>query len=690
MKKRYDIELMLYILLNLSGICLINDYLTYFINLNYYLGMGISFLIVVLINYLLRNNFKVSLKFTKKDLIFFFILFIIMAITIVFPDRMYDTLNYHLYSQEHPFNSILNGDLFPSKVINSFTYSLTDRMFYPFRLLFGYRMGLILNYLLLISIYYQVKRIFSKFIKNEWIIIIGSLLCVLNLSIIDLIDVYYADLFSLVYLLEIVNIALFDCLDKNNILKFSYIGFISGLAFCTKISNAFFIFIFGLLYLIRNKSNLKNVKWYVYIVFIIMFVIPSFVYAYYAYKETGNPVFPFYNTIFKSGYYPDSNWMDLRFGPNNVIEVIFWPIIMNFKMNKAIDIGIVEPLWVIGYISALIYVIIFVMQKIKHQVIEKNRLCLVLVTLLCYLIWAKFILGYTRYGLVLLILSGIVFTLLLYDSFKNKYYIIVIVLLASLGYHFYYSGITYLTKSCYWSYNNILAYGKTSYIYNLNRVFNDYKEDNINLGDNGVWGVEMANSGYMMLLNDDIKKVSLIDFDATEKEVEVNTADTNYKNIYTLFDAIEVKDFIGNLNSSGYILDEYRGTYIPNFLNSNNYMYVFKIVKGNELNTVDTCNEYETEINSYKSIKISGWVGLSNISKKYFNHNYKIQVIGERNKDELVLSSYNLNDNLGNLNSIDINTNIKNINKIKIVMTDDENNEVNDLWFMLLNYKVEV
>ena len=40
--------------------------------------------------------------------------------------------------------------------------------------------------------------------------------------------------------------------------------------------------------------------------------------------------------------------------------------------------------------------------------------------------------------------------------------------------------------------------------------------------------------------------------------------------------------------------------------------------------------------------------------------------------------------------NIDINTNIKNINKIKIVMTDDENNEVNDLWFMLLNYKVEV
>ena len=165
MKKRYDIELMLYILLNLSGICLINDYLTYFINLNYYLGMGISFLIVVLINYLLRNNFKVSLKFTKKDLIFFFILFIIMAITIVFPDRMYDTLNYHLYSQEHPFNSILNGDLFPSKVINSFTYSLTDRMFYPFRLLFGYRMGLILNYLLLISIYINIIHLNNMYAK---------------------------------------------------------------------------------------------------------------------------------------------------------------------------------------------------------------------------------------------------------------------------------------------------------------------------------------------------------------------------------------------------------------------------------------------------------------------------------------------------------------------------------------------
>jgi hypothetical protein len=420
---KYNIELILFIILNLSCIVLLNDYLVYFFDINYYLGMILSSLVMVGISYLLRNKYRVELKFSKKDLIFFFSLFVIMAITIVFPDRMYDTLNYHLYSQENPFNSILTGDLFPGKNINSFTYSLTDRIFYPFRLLFGYRMGLILNYLLLITIYYEIKKIASRFIKNDWLVIITSLICVFNLSIIDLVDVYYADLFSVIYLLEIVDIALFNKIEKNNLLLFSYIGLLSGLAFVAKISNAYFVILFGLVFLIRNRHELKKTNILSYLLFLLFFIIPSFVYMYYTYKETGNPFFPFYNTLFKSCYYPDSNWMDKRFGPTNIFEVLFWPIIMYFKMNRAIDIGIVEPLWLMGYISSLIYVIIFIIKYFKHQVIDYNKLLLVIITLMGYLVWSEFILGYIRYGLILLLLSGLVFCLLLLDVFKKKYYV---------------------------------------------------------------------------------------------------------------------------------------------------------------------------------------------------------------------------------------------------------------------------
>jgi hypothetical protein len=686
---KYNIELILFIILNLSCIVLLNDYLVYFFDINYYLGMILSSLVMVGISCLLRNKYRVEIKFSKEDLIFFFVLFVIMAITIVFPDRMYDTLNYHLYSQENPFNSILTGDLFPGKNINSFTYSLTDRIFYPFRLLFGYRMGLILNYLLLITIYYEIKKIASRFIKNDWLVIITSLICVFNLSIIDLVDVYYADLFSVIYLLEIVDIALFNKIEKNNLLLFSYIGLLSGLAFVAKISNAYFVILFGLVFLIRNRHELKKTNILSYLLFLLFFIIPSFVYMYYTYKETGNPFFPFYNTLFKSCYYPDSNWMDKRFGPTNIFEVLFWPIIMYFKMNRAIDIGIVEPLWLMGYISSLIYVIIFIIKYFKHQVIDYNKLLLVIITLMGYLVWSEFILGYIRYGLILLLLSGLVFCLLLLDVFKKKYYVFGIILLIPLGYHFYYSGINYVTKADYWSYNNIFAYGKSSYKYNFKHLFHDYNDSEITLGDNAVWGLELANSGYMRMLNKDINIVSLMDGEGTPKEQELLALKTSYKNIYTLFDAIEVKDFISNLNASGYSLDEYRGTYLPSFINYNNYMYIYSIVKdSNPNNSVIETNKMDYDIKS-NHVKITGWVGLDKLSKNNYINNYKINIIANTKDGNKIIASYDLNDNLGNMYEINIDTKIKNINKITVTTENKVTGNQDELWLMLLNYKVE-
>ena len=84
-----------------------------------------------------------------------------MAITLFFaaksirPDMSYDTQNYHLLSQIPGFVDNLHYHAMPGR-FQMFGFRLGDRMFYPFRLLLGLRMGTLLNAAALLVLYRQV------------------------------------------------------------------------------------------------------------------------------------------------------------------------------------------------------------------------------------------------------------------------------------------------------------------------------------------------------------------------------------------------------------------------------------------------------------------------------------------------------------------------------------------------------
>ena len=160
--KILKINIFTYLLIFILLLALEIDYITYFFNAKYIISFTISLIVNIVINYFALKKIEIVNTLEKSDIIFFAFLFLIFIITIVYPDRSFDTINYHLYLQENPFGNKIGYDFFAGKNLNSFSYAFPDRVFYMFRHFLGYRLGVIFNYLLIIVVYTQVKEISKK------------------------------------------------------------------------------------------------------------------------------------------------------------------------------------------------------------------------------------------------------------------------------------------------------------------------------------------------------------------------------------------------------------------------------------------------------------------------------------------------------------------------------------------------
>ena len=247
--------------------------------------------------------------------LFIFIFFVIKGII---PDQSYDTQNYHILSQIPGFADNLHYHVIPGR-FQMFGFRLGDRMFYPFRLILGLRMGTILNALVMLVIYRQLTVFFTMAVhritvisetKTIYCIILkhfAPILALLAAGRVELIQEsgsYMVELLAIPFLLEMAFLFLRD-IDENKIERetFFYCLF-GGILFCLKMTNIVYLIPLVLLYLwkIRNYLNPK-------LFFICLFIgiLPVSVYLIYNGISMKNPVYPYYNSIFHSPYYPLSS-----------------------------------------------------------------------------------------------------------------------------------------------------------------------------------------------------------------------------------------------------------------------------------------------------------------------------------------------------------------------------------------------
>ena len=687
-KNSLSIDIFMYILILYSIFILISDYFVYFTRMNYIVSLILSGVIVGFVFTKIKNKIKVEKNISKADFIFFALLAILMAITIVFPDRMFDSLNYHIYSQINPFNSLQTGDFFPSRHINSYTYSFSDRLFYPFHLLLGYRLGLLFNYFCLVVLYYQVKRLLQYFINHKLFVVIAATVTVFSLSIIDLVDTYYIDILSIIFLLEIFNnVFMKNKTDFNYLLI--YMGLLAGCAFSVKISSAFMIMVLFFVFIIHYRKVMKNLKLKYFLVAILTFLFPFLVYMIYTTIETGNPFFPFYNTIFHSEYYPNSDWMDTRFGPKTIIELLTWPIYMLSAKGRAIDIAVLEPTWAYGYLVAFLYLAYYGYCFIRKKELNQKKIIFMILLIILNLVWAKFMLGYTRYALFILIINTVATAIFIYDAFKNKKYILIVLSMLMITYYNYYFVQAYVYHAYYYTYNNIFANSKTSYLYNVKHLF-DRKTTEIDFPENSAWGIVHTNSGYMELLNTKIPMYSLLWSRDTKKADDLfKKRISNVEHLYTLADSKEMPDFINNLNRTKYKIKSVYSVFQPYFSNYDNFFYIFELEEADyEANNYEVFTKKDIDIIRKENMKISYTIGLHVNSKWLYPDGCKVNLVSEKEGEDSIITSSDLTID-GNLTYVEETINSNDISSLRIEVVDKDNHYLDYIPVVCFNLEVE-
>lgn len=577
--KNFSINMLSFIYIIFLLFIILSDYFVFFLNVSQIISYIISAALLFIIYIFIRKNIKIVLnKFNVVDILIFLFLTSIFILRIAIPDSSFDTLNYHLYIQENAFADNVNYNFFPARWINTFSFPLADRVHYFFRTFLGYRLGLIFNFITMLVIYFQVKELLRKIIGNDNLVSFLSALVIITEQILTNMITYYVDLLAIPIFLEIMLIVLSSKQESEvtNVQNY-FVLLLAGIAVSLKVSNVFIIIPFAIIYIFRYWKSF-NYKTFLFGIPLVLF--PVFVYILNNYLQTGNPFFPFYNSIFKSDYLNLDNWMETFYGPKSIIERLFWPIYVIFNPRRAHDTDVYYGRIGFGFIIAIVVLILF----FKNAIFSKNRKLSILEIYSLFfiamcLVWQNFMMGYIRYALVLDVLAGVILVLFIYKYF-NKNIIFSSVVFCMICYTFF-NSVGDMYKTSYelsWR----LPYSKDtiSYKRNLNYLFNRKWDYSSYLEDIDCLAVSDYNSGYAVLLNSDLPIIGLNEsFQNEYAFIKLNKMLNKCDNIYsvtTTFTYDRNKDYLENL---GYIIVGSERKFKADFLNIDNDIVLVKIKK---------------------------------------------------------------------------------------------------------------
>src|SRR6185503_6094257 len=105
-------------------------------------------------------------------------LLLVYGLRVVFPDVSFDVLNHHLFLSERALRGplLIAGDFFPTPAPYN---PAPDMLTGIFRYFLGYRLGTIVNLLVLLWTAQVIDKLLRPFLRNGWRRALAVLLCVL-------------------------------------------------------------------------------------------------------------------------------------------------------------------------------------------------------------------------------------------------------------------------------------------------------------------------------------------------------------------------------------------------------------------------------------------------------------------------------------------------------------------------------
>jgi len=340
-------------------------------------------------------------KIEKIDWVIIIFLILITFLRLPFPDRSFDVVNYHLLSQEFGFENNIAYNFFPGN-IQTFTFPLGDRMFYVLRLLLGYRGGVLLNTLVLILLFFQVKDLImvnentKVAYKHKGILLgVAALFALSTEFILANIGIYMIDLLALPFMLELYKLAIRNKTVPQYALIYS--SLMVGLSLSIKFTSVIFcVILLGIIFI----RYYKDISFKVIIASLLVLVLPLAAYVTYNFTQTNNPIFPLFNSYFESSFEASSNFLVTNVGPRSTYEKLVWPIYIFFQPQRTVELPYYSGRLSMGFLVSIAYIGIGFLRRKSDHVIQG-----VLMVSLIYL-WTLTS-GAVRYALFIEIISGI-------------------------------------------------------------------------------------------------------------------------------------------------------------------------------------------------------------------------------------------------------------------------------------------
>ena len=252
-------------------------------------------------------------------------------------DANYDLLNYHLYN---PF-AVVEGrfaiDHNPASIQTYINPTLDLLLTYP-----SYAVGMPqfasrligaiqgLNFVLILAIVLALKGSLGTSDRRLHIVFatVAAILGMTGALAISEIGTSFGDLTTAVAVLLGVLLALRSVSEHDGSSDSRLVaaaGLLLGIAAGLKLTNAVYLVALGAgLTLLNGRTWLKTAAAFGLAAAVGLVAAHGW-WSWFLWRETGNPVFPFFNNLFHSPLYPDTSFSDTRFFPKNWLQTLAYP-----------------------------------------------------------------------------------------------------------------------------------------------------------------------------------------------------------------------------------------------------------------------------------------------------------------------------------------------------------------------------
>lgn len=345
-----------------------------------------------------------------------------------FPDVSFDVLNYRLFQAARALRGFLDqpGDFFPTPMPFN---PAPDMAMGITRLLFGYRLGTIVNLFALLWAARILDRMLRGHVPHAWLRA-GSVLAIFAVEQIFFeINTYLVDLLALPLLLEATRLAMRKVEPAKWSANLARIAFLLGLSVAFKLINVTVALPIALLsawtLIAEHRRNMpwKNLRRAGFCS-LAAFLLPVLPFTIYLYQQTGSPVFPMMNGYFQSPYWPANNNWDNRWGAFGLWPVLAWPIRMLWQPERLSELAVYSGRLPIGTVGALLAL------TLAWKDEQLRRLSFLLLAGL--VLWSAAS-GYVRYAIFLELAAGVLLVMLAADLMRKKWQLGFALVLLSLS-----------------------------------------------------------------------------------------------------------------------------------------------------------------------------------------------------------------------------------------------------------------